>query len=202
VTENVVESDKTQTRQNANATNKSNYYIKKRGHDVHYNNNHHHSSGNESPNERNTPIPSNGEVDDNKLSNDEKLNSNYHIYYTPKKRRLVKKKGCGSQVPNSKKEKNTCGAWFGNQKETNLSQEASHLKKKDNNLLNIYDDITRDDEKSCLSITDENGLSFVNSDEDDALGFLNWQSMPVGLGKSTENRTYLGNVLYKKHTWW
>ncbi len=49
-----------------------------------------------------------------------------------------------------------------------------HASKSDGDL-NLYDtnDVMSDGEKSCLSITDENGLSFVNSDKDDAFGFPN-----------------------------
>ena len=51
----------------------------------------------------------------------------------------------------------------------------NRLSKLDDDLLNFYDthDVMRDDSKLCLSITDDNGLSSVNSDEDDAFGFLN-----------------------------
>ena len=46
--------------------------------------------------------------------------------------------------------------------------------KSDGDLLDFYDDdVMSDDAKSCLSITDDNGLSFANSDEDDTFGFDN-----------------------------
>jgi hypothetical protein len=57
--------------------------------------------------------------------------------------------------------------------------------KSDGDLLNFYDDdVMSDDAKLCLSITDDNGLSFENSDEDDAFGFAKWQSAPVETKKS------------------
>jgi hypothetical protein len=47
--------------------------------------------------------------------------------------------------------------------------------KSDGDLLNLYDtnDVLSDDAKSCLPITNDNGLSFANVDEDDAFGFGN-----------------------------
>jgi hypothetical protein len=75
---------------NASATIKSSYYVKKRGHDAHYNDNRRCSSGHESPSECDTPVPSDGEVDD-KSSDGNRSTSNYHLetfYKTPKKRRL------------------------------------------------------------------------------------------------------------------
>ena len=58
-------------------------------------------------------------------------------------------------------------------KKKRISPKKHRISKKDGDLLNIYDDVTSNDKKSCLSITDENGLSFINSDEDDAFGFPN-----------------------------
>ena len=85
------------TRNPKNAS-KSSYYVKKRGHDAHYNDNQCCSSGDNSPNECDTPIPSDGEVD-NKSSDGKRSASNYHIDYTPKKRRLVEKNGVGHKSP-------------------------------------------------------------------------------------------------------
>ena len=46
--------------------------------------------------------------------------------------------------------------------------------KSDGDLLHLYDDdVMIDDAKLCLSITDDNGLSFTKLDEDDAYGFDN-----------------------------
>jgi hypothetical protein len=90
---------------NPKNSSKSNYYILKRGHDAHYANNCHYSSGNDPPtSECDTPVPSDGEVED-KSSNDEKSNSNYPIDYTPKKRRLVEKNSVGHKSPTQKKSK-------------------------------------------------------------------------------------------------
>jgi hypothetical protein len=50
------------------------------------------------------PVLSDGEVD-NKLSNDKRSNSNYHIDYTRKKRRLVEKNNVGHKSPAQKKRK-------------------------------------------------------------------------------------------------
>ena len=46
--------------------------------------------------------------------------------------------------------------------------------KSDGDLRNFYDDdVMSDDGASCLPIPDDNGLSFANSDEDDAFEFAN-----------------------------
>ncbi len=45
--------------------------------------------------------------------------------------------------------------------------------KSDGNLLNFYDNDVMNDAASCLSIPDDNGLSLVDSDKDDAFGFVN-----------------------------
>ena len=58
-------------------------------------------------------------------------------------------------------------------KKKQISPKKHRISNKDGNLLNIYDDVTSNDEKLCLSITNENALSFVNSDKDDAFGFPN-----------------------------
>ncbi len=155
---------------NANTTNKSSYYVKKRGHDAHYNDNRRRSSGEESPSKHDTPIPSDGEVDD-KSSDDERSNSNYNIDDTPKMRRLVKKNNVGHKSPTQKKRKTLVEPDSGMEK----TPKKNRPSKSDGNLLNLYDtdDVTSDDAKSCLSITNDNGLSFANLDEDDAYGFDN-----------------------------
>jgi hypothetical protein len=153
---------------NAKTTNKSSYYVKKRGNDAHYSDNHCYSSGDDPPtSECNTPVPSNGEVE-NKSSSDEKSNSNYHIECTPKKRKVSEKNGVGHKSLTQKKSKT-------------LVEPDSGIKKipKKNRIsntdgdLNFYDtnDVMSDDAKSCLSINDDNGLSFA--DFDDAFGFKN-----------------------------
>ncbi len=46
--------------------------------------------------------------------------------------------------------------------------------KSDGDHLNFYDDDNMSDDGAlCLSIPDDNGLSFANSDKDDAFGFAN-----------------------------
>ena len=90
---------------NANKTNKSSFYVKKRGHDAHYVDSHHRSSGDESPSEHDTPVPSDGEVDDDKSSNDKRSHSNYHIDDTPKKGRFFEKNDVGHKSPTQKKRK-------------------------------------------------------------------------------------------------
>jgi hypothetical protein len=130
VTERVVESDETQTRRNANATNKSNYYVRIRGHDANYNDNRRRSSGDESPSERDTPVPNDGEVDDDKSSNDEKSNSKYHIDYTPKKRRLVEKNDVGHKSPTQKKRKTLVEPNSGIKKKR-ISPKKHHISKKE-----------------------------------------------------------------------
>jgi hypothetical protein len=89
---------------NTNATNKSSYYVKKRGHDAQYNDNRRRSSRDESPSGCDTPVLSDGEVDD-KSSNNKRSNSNNHIDYNPKKRRLVEKNDVGHKSPIQKKRK-------------------------------------------------------------------------------------------------
>jgi len=150
--------------------NKSSYYVNKRGHDAHYNDNCRRSSRDESPSECDTPVPSDGEVND-KSSNDEKSNSKYHIDYTPKKRRLVEKNDVGHKSPTQKKRKTLVEPDSGMKKTPKKNRNS----KSDGDLLNLYDtkEVTSDDAKSCLSITDDNGLSFANLDEDDAFGFSN-----------------------------
>ena len=158
---------------NVKTMNKSSYYAKKRGNDANYGNNRRYSSGDNPPtSECDTLVPSDGEVE-NKSSYDEKSNSNYHIYYTPKKRRLVEKNDGGHKSPTQKKRKTLVEPDSGIKKKRISPKKHRIISKKDGNLLNIYDDITSDDEKSCLSITNENALSFVNSDKDDAFGFPN-----------------------------
>ncbi len=138
--------------------------------------NRHCSSGDESPSKHDTPAPSEGEVDNDKSSNDKRSHSIYHIDDTPKKGRLDEKNNVGH--------KSTYGAWFGMKK----TPKANPSSKSDDNLLNFYDtdDVISDNKKSCLSFTDDNGLSFANLDEADTYGFDNWRSAPVRLGKSTE----------------
>jgi hypothetical protein len=152
---------------NASATNKSSYYVKKRGNDAHYNDERRRSSGDESPSERDTPVPSGGEDDDNKSSSDEKSNSNYHIDGTPKKRRFVEKNDVGHKSPTQKKRKTLVEPDSGMKK----TPDQYRVSKKDGDFLNFYDtdDVTSDDAKSGLSVTDEKGLSFA--DFDDAFGF-------------------------------
>jgi hypothetical protein len=107
---------------------------KKRGHDAHYNNNCHRSSGDESPSERNTPIPSDREVDDDKSSDDQRSNSNYHIDDTPKKRRFVEKNNVGHKSPTPKKRKSLVEPDLGMKKIPNKNR----ISKKDGDLLNIF----------------------------------------------------------------
>jgi hypothetical protein len=92
---------------NVSATNKSNYYVKKCEHDAHYNDNRRLSCGDESPSECDTPVPSDGEVD-NKSSDDSRSALNYHLetfYQTHKKRRLVEAADVGHKSPASKNRK-------------------------------------------------------------------------------------------------
>ena len=89
--------------------NKSSYYVKKRGHDAHYIDNRRCSSGDESPSEHDTPAPSDGEVDDDKSSNDKRSHSNYHIDDTPKKGRFFEKNDVGHKSPTQKKRKTQIG---------------------------------------------------------------------------------------------
>ena len=57
-------------KKNAKTTNKSSYYVKKRGNDAHFGDNRCYSSGDDPPtSECNTPVPSDGEVK-NKPSSD------------------------------------------------------------------------------------------------------------------------------------
>jgi hypothetical protein len=141
--------------------------VKKRGNDAHYNDERRRSSGDESPSERDTPVPSGGEDDDNKSSSDEKSNSNYHIDGTPKKRRFVEKNDVGHKSPTQKKRKTLVEPDSGMKK----TPDQYRVSKKDGDFLNFYDtdDVTSDDAKSGLSVTDEKGLSFA--DFDDAFGF-------------------------------
>ncbi len=86
---------------NAKTTNKSSYYVKKRGNDAHYGDNRQYSSRDDPPtSECNMPVLSDGEVED-KSSDDNKSNSNYHIEYTPK-RKVSEKKGVGFQAKKTK----------------------------------------------------------------------------------------------------
>ncbi len=78
----------------------------------------------------------------------------------------------GHKSPTQKKRKTLVEPDSGIKKKR-ISPKKHCISKKDGNLLNIYDDVTSDDKKLCLSITDDNGLSFVNSDEKDAFGFPN-----------------------------
>jgi hypothetical protein len=87
---------------NAKTTNKLSYYAKKCGNDAHYGDNRCYSSGDDpSTSECNTPVPSDGEVK-NKSSSNEKSNSNYHIEYAPKKRKVSEKNGVGFQAKKPK----------------------------------------------------------------------------------------------------
>ena len=154
---------------NAKTTNKSSYYVKKRGNDTHYGDNRRYSSGDDPPtSECNTPVPSDGEVDD-KSSSDEKSNSNYHLDYTPKKRKVVEKNDVGHKSPTQKKRKTLVEPDSGMKKIPNKHRTS----KSDGDLQNLYDtdDVMSDDSKSCLSINDDNGLSFAAFD--DAFGFTN-----------------------------
>ena len=153
----------------AYATNKSSYNVKKRGNKAHYADNRRCSSGDESPtSECNTPVPSDGEVDNNS-TNDEKSYSNYHIDYTPKKRWLVEKNSLGHKSPTQNKRKTLVEPDSGMKKIPNKYRAS----KSDGDLRNLYDtnDVMSDDAKSCLSITDDKGLSYANFD--DPFGFPN-----------------------------
>jgi len=152
---------------NAKTTNKSSFYAKKRGNDAHYGDNRRYSSGDDPPtSEFNTPVPSDGEVED-KSSDDNKSNSNYHIEYTPK-RRLVEKNDVGHKSPTQKKRKTLV------EPESGITKVPKKIRaSKSDGDLNLYDtdDVMTDDEKSCLSINDDLGLSFAAFD--DAFGFPN-----------------------------
>ena len=104
-----------------------------------------------------------------------------------KKRWLVEPKDVGHKSPASKKRKSLVEpdlAIKGKLYEKQISPKKLHPSKSDGDLLNLYDDdVMSDNAKSSLSITNDNGLSFANLDEDDAFGFDNWRSTPVELGK-------------------
>jgi hypothetical protein len=107
------------------------------------------------------------------LSNGKRSASNYHVetfYKTPKKRRLIEATDVGHKSPVVKNRKSLFEHGSGMKKKPNKLQSS----KSDGDLLNVYDDsVMSDDAKSCLSDTDDNGLSIPNSDEDDAFGFPN-----------------------------
>ena len=86
-----------------------------------------------------------------------------------KKRRLVKKNGVGHKSPTQKKRKTLVEPDSGMKKIPNKHRTS----KSDGDLHNLYDtdDVMNDDAKSCLSINDDNGLSFAAFD--DAFGFPN-----------------------------
>ncbi len=88
-----------------------NIHIKKQGHDVHYNDNHRLSSGDESPDEHESPMASNGEVDDKLRMAAELLWTIILMFFLLSKKEEVGQQGyrCGSQVPRTQ---NTCGAWL------------------------------------------------------------------------------------------
>ena len=139
---------------------------------MHYIDSRRRSSGDESPSEHDTPVPSNGEVDDDKSSNNKRSHSNYHIDDTPKIGSFFLRKTMRVTSPQLKKKRKTLVEPDSGMKKTPKKNRNS---KSDGDLLNLYDadDVTSDDAKSCLSITDDNGLSFANLDEDDAFGFSN-----------------------------
>ena len=164
---------------NASATNKSNYYVKKCKHDTHYKDNRRLSSRDKSPSECDTPVPSDGEVDD-ESSDSSRSALNYHIdasNKTHKKRWLVEPKDVGHKSPASKKRKSLVEpdlAIKGKLYEKQISPKKLRPSKSDGDHLNLYDDdVMSDNAKSSLSITNDNGLSFANLDEDDAFGFDN-----------------------------
>ena len=86
-----------------------------------------------------------------------------------KKRRLVKKNGVGHKSPTQKKRKTLVEPDSGMKKIPNKHRTS----KSDGDHHNLYDtdDVMNDDAKSCLSINDDNGLSFAAFD--DAFGFPN-----------------------------
>ena len=136
---------------------------------MHYGDNRRYSSGDDPPtSECDTPVPSDGEVDD-KSSSDEKSNSNYHLDYTPKKRKVVEKNDVGHKSPTQKKRKTLVEPDSGMKKIPNKHRTS----KSDGDLQNLYDtnDVMSDDAKSCLSINNDNGLSFAAFD--DNFGFPN-----------------------------
>jgi hypothetical protein len=156
---------------NACATNKSSYYVKKRGHDAHYNDNRCLSSGDKYPSKCETPVPSGGEVDD-KLSdgNGSASASNYHLetsYKTQKKRRLVEPTDVGHKSPAGKNRKSLVEPDSGMKEKCSkkqISPKKLRSSKSDGDLLNFYDDdVMSDDGASCLSIPDDNGaFGFAN----------------------------------------
>jgi hypothetical protein len=94
-------------------TNKSNDYVKKRGNDAHYYDARRLSDGNESPNGNDTDAQSDGEIEDDNASESSRSASNYHVE-TPLKKRSD---DVGHKSPRCKKEKSTCGADFGTEKD-------------------------------------------------------------------------------------
>jgi hypothetical protein len=111
--------------------------LKKRGHNTHFNDNCRRSSGDEPPSKCDTPVPSDGEVDD-KSRNNEKSNSNYHVNSIPKKRKVVEKDGVGHKSLTPKKSKS--------EKENKRTPEKIRISNSDGDL-NLFDtdDVTSDD---------------------------------------------------------
>jgi hypothetical protein len=153
---------------NANKSNKASFYVKKREHDAHHIDTRRISKRDESPSENDTPVPSDGEVDDDKSSSDERSHSNYHIHDTPKKGRFFEKIDVGHKSPTQKKRKTLV------EPESGITKVPKKIRaSKSDGDLNLYDtdDVMTDDEKSCLSINDDLGLSYAAFD--DAFGFPN-----------------------------
>jgi hypothetical protein len=99
----------------------------------------------------------------------------------------------GHKSPTQKKRKTLVEPDLGMKKIPNKHRTS----KSHGDLQNLYDtdDVMSDDAKSCLSITDDNGLSHAGFD--DAFRFPNRQSAPVELGKCSVICTAFKNVLYE-----
>jgi hypothetical protein len=84
---------------------------------------------------------------------------------------------CGSQVPSRQKQKITCSLIWEEKRDVprNKILPRSFAPQKQMVIFKIFydNDIMSDDGASCLSIPDDNGLFFANSDEDDTFRFSN-----------------------------
>jgi hypothetical protein len=115
---------------NTSTRNKSSFYVKKQGHDTHFNNIHRLSSGDKSPDKYESPMASDGEVDD-KLSDDSRATLNYHLNIfsnSPKKRRLVEDTDVGHKSPEHKTLVEPDSGLSKTQSEKKCSQRALSLK--------------------------------------------------------------------------
>jgi hypothetical protein len=83
----------------------------------------------------------------------------------------LQRRDVGHKSPTQKKRKTLVEPDLGMKN----TPEKNRSSKSDGDLLNLHDtdDVMSDNPKSCLSITDDNGLSFTNLDEDDKFGFGN-----------------------------